>query len=174
MMILMILVFGLIQRKMHEYAYGEGGRSRIQIYDIDVAVVVHYAGGKNIFTFNPVFIAMPVDIRPVFTLRQLSDAEYLTHALIKTQKLAPVLSILAYSGFHLPGAVSAIPIKAGDVPEWALEHRLSVEPRQIDVKHADTQFSLAGVQVKFWSSHIDGRYHIDQAISQDMWTINNS
>lgn len=98
LMILMILVFGLIQRKMHEYAYGEGGRSRIQIHDIDVAVVVHYAGGKNIFTFDPAFIAMPVDIRPVFTLRQLSDAEYLTHALIRTQKLAPVLSNLLPEG----------------------------------------------------------------------------
>lgn len=169
---------------------------RIQIYDINVAVVVHYAGGRNILTFDPEFIAMPTGIRPVFTLRQLSDAEYLTHRLIRTQKLAPVLSnllpegilreqmaemlqchsdnefsILAYSGFHLPGAVSAIPIKAGHVPEWALEHRLSVEPQQIDVKHADTKFSLAGVQVKFSSSHIDGRYHIDQAISQDMWII---
>lgn len=57
------------------------------------------------------------------------------------------------------------------MPDWALEHRLSTEPQQINVKHADTKFSLAGVQMKFSSSHLDGRYHIDQEISDNMWII---
>ncbi|WP_413113963.1 type II toxin-antitoxin system HipA family toxin [Thaumasiovibrio sp. DFM-14] len=71
----------------------------------------------------------------------------------------------------MPGAIIARPIKAGDLPDWALEQRLSTEPQQIDVKHADTKFSLAGVQMKFSSSHVDGRYHIDQEISADMWIV---
>lgn len=71
----------------------------------------------------------------------------------------------------MPGAIIAQPIKAGDLPDWALEQRLSTEPQQIDVKHADTKFSLAGVQMKFSSSHVDGRYHIDQEISEDMWIV---
>ncbi len=57
------------------------------------------------------------------------------------------------------------------MPNWALDQRLSIEPQQVDVQHADTKFSLAGVQMKFSSSHVDGRYHIDQEISEDMWII---
>ncbi len=169
---------------------------KIQLHGIDVAVIAHYAGGKNILTFNPDFAAMPDDLRPVFTLRQMLDPNYLNKPQIRTDKIPPVLSnllpegvlreltakalqchtnnefsILAYLGSNLPGAVIAKPIKAGDVPIWALEQRLSTEPQQIDVKHANTKFSLAGVQMKFSSSHVDGRYHIDQEISEDMWII---
>lgn len=168
----------------------------IQLHEIDVAVIAHYAGGKNILTFNPDFVVMPTEIRPVFTLRQLLDPSYLSKPQIRTDKIPPFLSnllpegilreltakalqchvnnefsILAYLGSNLPGALLAKPIKAGDVPTWALEQRLSTEPQQINVKHADTKFSLAGVQMKFSSSHVDGRYHIDQEISEDMWII---
>lgn len=168
----------------------------IQLHGIDVAVIVHYAGGKNILTFNPEFVAMPEDKRPVFTLRQLRDPGYLSKPQIRTEKISPVLSnllpegalreltakalqchvnnefsILAYLGSNLPGAIIAKPIKAGDIPVWALEQRLSTEPQQINVKHADTQFSLAGVQIKFSSAHRDGRYHINQEFSKDMWII---
>lgn len=168
----------------------------IQLHGIDVAVIAHYAGGKNILTFHPDFAAMPAETRPVFTLRQLRDPGYLHKPQIRTDKIPPVLSnllpegalreltakalrchvnnefsILAYLGANLPGALIAKPIKAGDVPSWALEQRLSTEPQQISVRHADTKFSLAGVQMKFSSSHVDGRYHIDQEISEDMWII---
>ncbi|WP_158160871.1 type II toxin-antitoxin system HipA family toxin [Grimontia hollisae] len=168
----------------------------LQLHGIDVAVIAHYAGGKNILTFNPEFISMPEEKRPVFTLRQLRDPGYLSKPQIRTDKIPPVLSnllpegalreltakalqchvnnefsILAYLGANLPGAIIAKPIKAGDLPAWALEQRLSTEPQQINVKHADTKFSLAGVQMKFSSSHLDGRYHIDQEISDDMWII---
>ncbi|HHI5022033.1 TPA: type II toxin-antitoxin system HipA family toxin [Vibrio parahaemolyticus] len=168
----------------------------IQLHGIDVAVIAHYAGGKNILTFNPDFAAIPDHQRPVFTLRQLLDPAYLNKPQIRTDKIPPVLSnllpegalreltaralrchtnnefsILAYLGSNLPGAIIARPIKAGDLPDWALEQRLSTEPQQIDVKHADTKFSLAGVQMKFSSSHVDGRYHIDQEISEDMWIV---
>lgn len=139
---------------------------------------------------------MPAEKRPVFTLRQLRDPRYLGKPQIRIEKIPPVLSnllpegslreltakalqcyvnnefsILAYLGSNLPGAIIAKPIKAGDVPAWALELRLSTEPQQINVKHADTKFSLAGVQMKFSSSHLDGRYHIDQEFSEDMWII---
>ncbi len=168
----------------------------IQLHGIDVAVITHYAGGKNILTFNPKFISMPTENRPVFTLRQLLDSGYLNKAQIRTDKIPPVLSnllpegalreltakalqchtnnefsILAYLGSNLPGALIAEPIEVGNLPSWALEQRLSTEPQQINVKHADTKFSLAGVQMKFSSSHLDGRYHIDQEISKDIWII---
>ncbi|MDD9176300.1 type II toxin-antitoxin system HipA family toxin [Aliivibrio finisterrensis] len=168
----------------------------IQLHGIDVAVIAHYGGGKNILTFNPEFISMPAERRPVFTLRQLQDSSYLSKPQIRTDKVPPVLSnllpegvlreitakalqchvnnefsILAYLGSNLPGALLAKPIKAGNVPVWALEQRLSIEPQQINVKYADTKFSLAGVQMKFSSSHVDGRYHIDQEISEDIWIV---
>jgi len=168
----------------------------IQLHGIDIGVVAHYAGGKNILSFNPEYIAMPKHERPVLTLRQLQDPNYFTKPQIRSEKIPPVLSnllpegilrdivakalqchvnnefsILAYLGTNLPGALVAKPIKAGDMPDWALEQRLATEPQQINVKHADTKFSLAGVQMKFSSSHVDGRYHIDQEISEDMWII---
>ncbi len=168
----------------------------IQLYGINVAVITHYTGGKNILTFNPEFVALPLDKRPVITLRQLRDPAYLSKPQIRTDKIPPVLSnllpegalreltakalqchvnnefsILAYLGSNLPGALIAKPIKAGDVPSWALEQRLSTEPQQINVRHANSKFSLAGEQMKFSSSRLDGRYHIDQEISEDMWII---
>lgn len=168
----------------------------IQLHGIDVAIIAHYAGGNNILTFNPHFVDIPKEERPTFTLRQLFDPNYLNKPQIRTQKISPVLSnllpegvlreytagvlkchidnefaILAYLGANLPGAILATPIKAGALPGWALEYRLSTEPLQIDVKHADNKFSLAGVQVKFSSSFIKGRYHIDEDTSQDMWII---
>ncbi|MGS0695943.1 type II toxin-antitoxin system HipA family toxin [Shewanella sp. 0m-4] len=168
----------------------------IQLHGVDIGVVAHYAGGKNILSFNPEYIAMPKHERPVLTLRQLQDPNYFSKPQIRSEKIPPVLSnllpegilrdivakalqchvnnefsILAYLGTNLPGALVATPIRAGKMPIWALEQRLVTEPQQINVKHADTKFSLAGVQMKFSSSHVDGRYHIDQEISEDMWII---
>ena len=168
----------------------------ISLHNVNVAVISHYAGGKNILSFNPDFVTMAESERPVFTLRQIIDPTYLSKLQIRTEKIPPVLSnllpegilrdltakslnchpnnefsILAYLGLNLPGAIIAKPIKAGDLPHWALDHRLSTEPLQIEVKHADTKFSLAGVQMKFSSSHLDGRYHIDKEITGDMWII---
>lgn len=102
----------------------------IQLYGIDVAIIVHYAGGKNILTFNPHFVGLPKQQRPVFTLRQLLDPDYLNKPQIRTDKIPPVLSnllpegalreltakalrcninnefsILAYLGLNLPGAI---------------------------------------------------------------------
>ncbi|MPS31531.1 MULTISPECIES: type II toxin-antitoxin system HipA family toxin [unclassified Salinivibrio] len=168
----------------------------IQLHGVDVAIVTHYAGGKNILTFNPAFIATSQHERLTFSLRQRRDPQYLRTPQIRTDKLPPVLSnllpegalrdvvskalqchtnnefaILAYMGKNLPGAIVATPIKAGELPRWALAQRLSTAPQQIDVKHADSKFSLAGVQMKFSSSHRDGRYHIDHDANEDSWII---
>jgi len=168
----------------------------ISLHGVNVAVIAHYAGGKNILSFNPNFVTMEENKRPIFTLRQIIDPTYLSKLQIRTEKIPPVLSnllpegilrdlaakslnchpnnefsLLAYLGSNLPGAIIATPIKAGDLPDWALDHRLSTEPLQIEVKHAADKFSLAGVQMKFSSSHLDGRYHIDQELTGDMWII---
>lgn len=101
----------------------------IQLHGIDVAVITHYAGGKNILTFNPDFAAIQEHQRPVFTLRQLLDPAYLNKPQVRTDKIPPVLSnllpegtlreltartlrchtnnefsILAYLGSNLPGS----------------------------------------------------------------------
>lgn len=70
----------------------------IQLHGIDVAVIAHYAGGKNILTFNPDFAAIPDHQRPVFTLRQLLDPTYLIKPQIRTDKIPPVLSNLLPEG----------------------------------------------------------------------------
>lgn len=168
----------------------------ISLQGVNIAIITHYSGGKNILCFNPDFVAMEESKRPIFTLRQIIDPNYLSKLQIRTEKIPPVLSnllpegilreltakslnshpnnefsILAYLGLNLPGAIVATPIKAGDLPAWVLAHRLSTELLQIEVKHAADKFSLAGVQIKFSSSHLDGRYHIDKALTGDMWII---
>lgn len=70
----------------------------IQLHGIDVAVITHYAGGKNILTFNPDFAAILEYQRPVFTLRQLLDPAYLNKPQIRTDKIPPVLSNLLPEG----------------------------------------------------------------------------
>ncbi|MFD1090798.1 type II toxin-antitoxin system HipA family toxin [Providencia vermicola] len=169
---------------------------RIQLHGLEVAIVVHYAGGRNILVFHPDFVSMSVLERPVFTLRQLMDTDYLDSPLMSRIKLPPILSnllpegalrehtakmikcqidnefaLLAYLGRNLSGALYVEPIRAGKVPDWALQYRTSTEPQQIDVKHSDSKFSLAGVQIKFSSSYLDGRYYINQEVSEDMWIV---
>ncbi|PWC19697.1 type II toxin-antitoxin system HipA family toxin [Brenneria corticis] len=168
----------------------------VNLHGIQVGVIAHYSGGRNILSFSPDYLAMPETMRPTLTLRQLLDSSYLSKSQVRSEKIPPVLSnllpegmlrewvahtlqchvsnefpLLAYLGMNLPGAIVAKPIRAGEMPSWALQYRLNVEPLQIDVKHADSKFSLAGVQMKFSSSRVDGRYHIDKEISDDMWII---
>ena len=169
---------------------------RISLHDWDVGVLTHYAGGKNILIFHPEFVAMPERERPIVTLRQKFDTQYLQRSQIKTEKIPPLLSnllpegmlrewlatqlkchinhefaLLAYLGLNLPGALQASPIGAGRVPNWALSERLSTEPWSIDVQYAGYQFSLAGVQMKFSSTEVDGRYMVNQEISSEVWII---
>ncbi|OEF27728.1 hypothetical protein [Vibrio rumoiensis] len=73
----------------------------IQLHGLNVAVIAHYAGGKNILTFSPEYLAMPTSLRPVFTLRQLLDKDYLHKVQVRTEKIPPVLSNL------LPGVAFA-------------------------------------------------------------------
>ncbi|MGL5103420.1 MAG: hypothetical protein ACRC6N_12995 [Plesiomonas sp.] len=64
----------------------------IQLHGIDVSVIAHYAGGKNILTFNPEFVSIIAEKRLVFTLRQLRDPGYLNKPQIRPHKIPPVLS----------------------------------------------------------------------------------
>ena len=59
-----------------------------------VGVLAHYAGSRNILSFAPEYLELPVSQRPVFTLTQKVGAEYLNKPLISFHKLPPVLSNL--------------------------------------------------------------------------------
>ena len=163
----------------------------------DIGMLTHYSGGKNIFVFSPDYVAMAKTERQTFTMTQLANAQYLSQPLISSQRLAPVLSnllpegalrdwmarslkvhidnefpLMAHMGKNLPGALQAIPISAGNVPKWALDHREQVEAVQIDVEHSQGKFSLAGVQMKFSSvKNKDGRYNIGQDANSNSWII---
>ncbi|MGC3835050.1 hypothetical protein ACPSKX_12715 [Moritella viscosa] len=54
--------------------------------------------GKNILSFNPEFVATPESERPVFSLRQIIDPNYLFKLQIRTEKIPPVLSNLLPEG----------------------------------------------------------------------------
>ena len=161
-----------------------------------VGVLVHYSGGRNILTFDPEYRRLPASKRPVFTLTQLWNEDYFIRRHSHAQRLPPVLSnllpegalrewlsrilkthienefpLLAWTGGNLPGALEALPLVAGEIPDWALAGREQVEPIQIDVKAIDSMFSLAGVQMKFSSIRQDGRFKISPDIGADSWII---
>ncbi len=161
-----------------------------------IGVLVHYSGGRNLFSFDPDYIQMPSSERPIFTLTQKIKDDYLTKAHSHSQRLPPVLSnllpegalrvwlssglkkhiddefpLLAWTGQNLPGALEIKPITAGNVPAWALPESETVEPVQIDVRALNTKFSLAGVQMKFSSLRRDGRFNINAQVGADSWII---
>lgn len=170
---------------------------RISVNDQEVGVLTHYSGGKNIFVFSPNYIALPESERQTTTLTQLANKQFLQQPLISTQRLTPLLSnllpesalrewmarslkvhtenefpLLAHMGGNLPGALRAEAIKAGQVPDWALDHRQQVEAVQIDVAQSQNKFSLAGVQMKFSSVRgQEGRFNIGEDANSDSWII---
>lgn len=142
-------------------------------------------------------MALPENKRNTFTMSQLTDDRYLDKPLISSQRLPPVLSnllpegalrqwmaqslkmhvdseftLMAHMGRSLPGGVIALPIAAGRLPAWALDHREQVEAVQIDVEQQQNKFSLAGVQMKFSSvRNQDGRFNIGSDANDDSWII---
>lgn len=162
-----------------------------------VGVFAHYAGSRNILSFDPDYVALPVSQRPVFTLTQNIRAEYLHKPLISSHKLPPVLSnllsegalrewmaqtlkvhhddefpLLAYAGNNLPGGLTAVPLKSGEIPDWALTSRGDkLEAVQMDVSRTNDKFSLAGVQMKFSALRQDGRFNVSTDVGGDSWII---
>jgi serine/threonine-protein kinase HipA len=170
---------------------------RLSLKGQDIGVLTHYSGGKNIFVFSPDYVALAKTERQTFTMTQLANEQYFSRPLISSQRLAPVFSnllpegalrdwmahslkvhidsefhLMVHMGKNLPGALQADPISAGNVPQWALDHREQVEAVQVDVEHSQGKFSLAGVQMKFSSvKNKDGRYNIGQDANSHSWII---
>ena len=162
-----------------------------------IGILTHYSSGRNIFVFSPEYKALSPSLRQTFSMTQLGDRDFLSSALIRSQKLPPVLSnllpegalrewmartlkvhtdnefpLMAHMGQNLPGALKAKPILAGGVPQWALDPRDRVETIQVNVEHSQNKFSLAGVQMKFSSMmNKDGRFNIEQDSDSDSWII---
>lgn len=166
------------------------------LHGVRVGVLAHYSGGRNILTFDPQYIALPEDSRPLFTLRQRAHPGYLEQVLQSSQRLPPVLSnllpegalrswlaqslkvhvdeefpLLAWAGDNLPGALEARALAANAIPAWALASRGELEAVHIEVGPDAQKFSLAGVQMKFSSVRQDGRFNISSQVGADSWII---
>ncbi|MCK7552794.1 type II toxin-antitoxin system HipA family toxin [Marinobacter goseongensis] len=161
-----------------------------------IGILAHYTRGRNMLTFDPSYVVAQPEDRPTFTLPQLASSRYFEKPLACSQRLPPVLSnllpegamrshmakvlkthpdnefpLFAWVGQDLPGALIATPIKAGEIPGWALAGGLPAEPVQIDAKALAQTFSLAGVQVKFSSSKKDGRFNIGAGDGNGDWIV---
>jgi len=169
---------------------------QLSLHGKSVGVITHYTGGKNILTFDPAYAAIREDSQPTITLTQRVNREYLKTPLLNRQRLPPVLSNLlpegalrewmitrlgvhtdnefpqlAWTGENLPGAIIAAPVPIGSLQDWALSSRDQVEPIQIDVRHADSKFSLAGIQIKFSSFRLGDRFTIGEQPENENWII---
>ncbi|WP_367298510.1 type II toxin-antitoxin system HipA family toxin [Hafnia alvei] len=162
-----------------------------------IGVLAHYASNHNILTFDPEYAALPLSVRPIFTLQQVIYPNYLQSPLRSTTRLPPVLSnllsegalrdlmtrtlkvhhdaefpLFAYTGGNLPGAITAKPLALGDIPAWALSARGErLEAVQIEVRHQTDKFSLAGVQMKFSAQSRDNRFNVSADTDGDSWII---
>jgi serine/threonine-protein kinase HipA len=158
--------------------------------------LTHYAGSRNRLVFSPDYLAVPEERRATFTLAQTSSKYYFERVRSHQLRLASVLSnllpegalrewmskqlkiqiddefaMLASTGHDLPGAISAIPFAAGDIPDWALPENERIEPVTLHADRYRLHFSLAGIQMKFSGTHQDGRYRIASSSGDDYWII---
>ena len=87
--------------------------------------------------------------------------------------------ILAHLSEDLPGAITARPVKPGDVPDFVLSAHSSKdgikakaveldEARAVELDEAspENRFSLAGVQMKFSMKEKEGRYYLSKSLSK--------
>jgi serine/threonine-protein kinase HipA len=171
---------------------------RLSLQDISIGYLAGYAGGRNILTFDPAFVAN--ELRPTLTLSTHpgfpKSAQVLGKPWITQQRLHPVLSnllpegalrellaqtlkihtdnefpLLAHLGGDLPGALVATPLEPQDIPGFALEYRTHVTAVPVHSVHAAHRFSLAGVQLKFSMHRQDGRYLISGGGELGDWII---
>ena len=168
----------------------------IRLYDKQVAVQTHYAGSRNRLIFSPDYIAIPSNRQETFTLAQLAGKNYFEQVRSYQLRLDPVLSnllpegslrewmakqlkihiddefaLLACTGADLPGAISALPLAAQNIPDWALPENSRTEPVTLETSRYKLHFSLAGVQMKFSGIHQDGRYRIGSSDGNDYWIV---
>ncbi len=166
----------------------------IQLHGQRIGVLVHYQGGRNIFSFDPAYVEDYYRTGMTYSLRQISDSKNWSKPQITRQRLSPVLSnllpegslrewislrlkksqdneypILASTGRDLPGALVALSMH--EVPEWALRSRDRVEPIKLPITEQTNHFSLAGVQMKFSSGLKNGVFHIQGSTKGESWII---
>ncbi len=169
---------------------------QLTLHEQKVGILTHYAGGRNILTFDPEYRALQEQNRPTMTLTQRINPDYLDNVLVSSQRVPPVLSnllpegalrellsetlrihpanefpMLAWVGNNLPGALIATPVPAGELPGWALSVRHRIEAVQIGVKGIMQKFSLAGIQMKFSTARRDERYNISAEVGTDDWIV---
>lgn len=168
----------------------------ITLQGVEIGILAHYTGGKNIFTLSPDYTAIPEYLKPTFSLRQVISENFAEKPIVSNQKIMPILSnllpegalrewmakslkthpdnefaLMAYAGKNLTGGIIATPISKGEIPPWALDSRQSTEPVQINVTAPENKFSLAGIQMKFSSKRQDGRFLITDDTNGDSWII---
>ena len=106
----------------------------LTLHDEQVGVLAHFSGGKNILTFDPVFVERRrKNISPLLSMRELIQPDFFARPLIHSQQLPPLLSnllpegalrnwmanelkvdsynefpMLAWAGRDLPGALRAL------------------------------------------------------------------
>ena len=169
----------------------------LTLHDDQVGVLAHFSGGKNILTFDPVFVERRrKNLTPLLSMRELIQPDFFAKPLIHSQQLPPLLSnlmpegalrnwmanelkvdsydefpMLAWTGRDLPGALCASALAPDAIPDWALSPRDKVDAVRVPVSQTARKFSLAGVQMKFSSLRDGSRFAVSDASDGDSWII---
>ena len=160
---------------------------RLTLHGVTVGFLAGYQGGKTVLSFDPAFRERRS--RPTLSLVTHPDfpkaAKLLAKPWVTQQRLHPVLTnmlpegaqrehlaqslkvhvdnefpLLSALGFDLPGALIATPVVPEDIPDYALQHRIGIQPVPVPPAVSALRFSLAGVRNKFSMRLREGRYDI--------------
>lgn len=154
----------------------------IELHERQVGVLVRYQSNVTQLVFAPEYVAAAN--RSTFTGAQLLvGSEYFNSRFRHSTRVTPVLAnllpegsirdyyianlkthvdddfaLLTALGNDLPGAIVARPIQT--VPDWAIDPASPIEEVEVEDYVSELKFSLAGVQMKFSSERVDGRFNI--------------
>ncbi|MCF6338852.1 MAG: type II toxin-antitoxin system HipA family toxin [Gammaproteobacteria bacterium] len=163
-----------------------------------VGYLAGFNNGRNVITFADEFKNNPS--RPTFSLMTHPNFPNVKNLLskpwTKNQRLHPTLSnllpegalreliaqslkthidnefqIFSYLGRDLPGALVATPMEPEKVPDTVLNTHGKAKAVKFKTSDQESNFSLAGIQMKFSMKEKDGRYNLTKGDELGDWII---
>lgn len=153
----------------------------ISLFDQSVGVLVRYKDGVTELVFDPDYRSDAN--RYTLTTGQLKDEKILDSRHRRSTRITPILAnllpegalrshyvselkthedddfaLLAALGSDLPGGITARPLNS--LPPWFTAGGSVIESDDYKLPETVQKFSLAGVQMKFSSDRVDGRFTI--------------
>ena len=170
----------------------------LKLHESVLGYLTGHRDGRNILTFTPEFRHSAT--RPTFSLITHPafprSTEIMAEPWASRQRLHPVLSnllpegalraylaqalkihtdnefqLFAWLGQDLPGALIASPVAPNEIPDYVIGDHTTTSVVIPDIESTARRFSLAGIQMKFSTQEMDGRYQVSETGALGDWII---